>query len=515
MHSPNSPTDDIRTLRAAQGIMADTPKTGSKAPTMVVPQLRTVTNLRLQWSEWSRIALFSGLSLALVIEAIMQAAATAWFGDPTRALMPLGVLIVTVLCAMLTLRLIDTRPGLQRLMPIGMGLGTVITALLLIRTLVFPALAPNDWSWLASFQTLADANAERPHAELGMIFMSALIWLIAERIVRNAGDYELRRRAFLRYFVLMIAAIILGLWSAQGNDTLSVSLALYLPTYVLLGMLMMAQVRLSEVRARMARSGTMDRRSLRVWQTITVGLVGVTLLLVFVLTAIFYVGSYQHLLQNIGDVWGHTVDGIAFIVVWFTLPFVVLLGALLSNGGATKSGPGMGTPTAQPNEPPLSQSTIHILYTSVLIAVLVVLAIILLVRSLRRTVPLAEEGYEEVREALPHSRLPRPARSSLPDDRLDAPPAGTVRATYRDFLRQNAQAGIERDPLETPNEYATRIQLYVADIAPPDATGPAVAQLTQAYNDERYGAVPTTPTRFAQAQAWLRHIGAKLRKRTI
>src|SRR6185437_1644578 len=275
----------IKTTQGAVATTPDRPETVGQVPVVLVPQIRTAGNLHLRWGEWFGITLFSVAAMALASEGVMLAAATAWFGDPSRALLPLPALIVTFFVAALVMRLSDDNAALQPLSRSVLVLGIISTALVLIRLYVFPTLPGNDWSWLASFSNLASLTAEQPHAELGMMLVSAITWLIGERLARNAGDYEARRGAFIGFFILLVVAIILGVGAVRGTNLLATRLALFLPLYTFFGLLMMAQVRLAEVRSHMGRGGVEAHRALRVWRVMTGGLVLAAVALVLGLTA--------------------------------------------------------------------------------------------------------------------------------------------------------------------------------------------------------------------------------------
>jgi hypothetical protein len=504
-----------------------------QVPAVRIPQISTTANLRLRWGEWLSIALPSSVAVAIAIEAVLLSAATAWFGDPGRALVPLAPLIVILMLGAILLRLCDTIAWLRPLYRPVLLAGIIITALALIHARIFPALAVNDWSWLASFANITDVYAEQPHTELGLIALSVALWLFAERQMQNAGEYEQRRAAFLRLFAVMVGAVLVGIWSAHGNDRLSIDLALLLPVYVLCGLVMMAQVRLAEMRARLMRGGNADRRSLRIWHLATAGFIGATLLLVFIGTAIFFRGAYADALAALGDVVTTLLDIAALVLGILTLPFVLLLSNFVGplkppsqtgNGGTCLSGtpapsvtpvpsatliPNGGAACAQKGQPPpLSAATTHEIYAIILVAVLASVAVFLLLRALWQRKERPPEEYEEFREALNvRARLPTPRAALV--HAIEPPPPGSVRAIYRDFLQRGARVGLAREADETPAEYAARIEpvLEMADVDPPVV---AVMDLTDAYEEERYGAVAPTPSRLAQAQEAFKRIAASL-----
>jgi hypothetical protein len=94
---------------------------------------------------------------------------------------------------------------------------------------------------------------------------------------------------------------------------------------------------------------------------------------------------------------------------------------------------------------------------------------------------------------------------------------GSVRRTYRDTLALAVSAGHARRPAETPREYQRRLAsddpLRPGTAAPPAVAG-AMAELTNAYEQARYGqpaassdisppATPETTTAAATVQRWL------------
>lgn len=478
----------------------------------------------------------SSIAVAIAIEAVLLAAATAWFGQPGRALVPLAPLIAVLMLGAVVLRLCDTVAWLRQFYRPILIAGIISTSLVLIHARIFPTLAASDWSWLASFANITDVYAEQPHTELGLIALSVVLWLFAERIVQNAGEYEQRRNAFLRLFAVMVGAVIVGIWSAQGNGQLSVDLALLLPAYVLCGLLMMGQVRLAEIRARMMRAGNADRRSLGIWHLVTGGLIAVTLLLVFIATGIFYGGAYSNAINAFADVLGSIIDLVALVFGVLTAPFVALLSNLFVPRASSSSSPlqtcrllptltpqpstggpvptpipqGTNTSCTPTGQQPtfLSTAVDHEIFAIVLFVVLVGVALFLLLCKLWQREEQSPEEYEEFREALTSREklpMPRPALAPV----AEPVPAGSVREVYRDFLQRGAQIGLAREADETPAEYAARVQPMLKMLAD-DPPAREVTALTAAYEEERYGAVAPTPGRLAQAQAALKRIAATL-----
>ncbi len=477
-----------------------------------MPRLNTATNLPLGWGEWLGIACFYVVAVALVITAVLQTMVAVWFGAARPALLPFGTVLLTLAIAAFALRLCDAIQPLQARMGLVHGVGIIITALVLIHAQVFPGFGWDDWRWLASFQDIANLTAERPHAELGLILLSVIIWDLGSRITHNAGDYERRRGAFLGHFVVLVLTVIVAAWLAGGVRSLAPSLALILPLYTLAGLLMMAQVRLSEVRARMQRAARQDRRLLRVWRLTTAGLALGMVLIVAVVGAIFYGDTYYQALVTLVAAWNSVLAFLAPILTVLSLPLFWLIALFIrprSSSSSTSTTPTSHPPAISTSSPPLAQSTVHLVYSGVLLVLLGLVALFVFLRTQRNMGLASTDSYDEVRETLPATRLVRPPRPAAIAPLAETPPPGSVRAVYRDFLRQGAQSALPRQTEETPAEYAARLQLQLVADPVPDAVA-AMQGLTRAYEDERYGAIAPTPQRFALAQAALQRIKTAL-----
>ncbi len=430
--------------------------------------------------------------------------ATIWFGEPARALLPLGPLWLTLLLAAAVMRLCSVVPALR---PLARGIftaGVVVTALIFIHSRVFPDLPAGDWGWLASFGDLASLEAERPHAELGLIALSFIIWLLADGVARNGGELSLRRANFLGFFAALVVAIVLGVSAQGGSAPLTLFLALAVPLYVLCGLLMLAQVRLAEMRDRTARSGVTMGRALWIWRLATAGLVGAMVAVVFALAAIFYGGSYRQFIAGVATVWDGVITVVATIVSLGVTPFAALL-TLLIGRPSTSTSTTTKKPTALPDHSqPFSTATAHTIYTIALIGLVLIVVLVVAFLAWQRIQANASEPFDETRERLAPqqgSRIAAPA-SAAPSA---PPPAGSVRVVYRTLLRRMAKLGLARDPDETPAEYAARLTPHLGS-APTDDPIAALSDLTTEYQNERYGGTVPTPSLFARAQAALRRL---------
>lgn len=470
--------------------------------------------------------------MALALEVLCILGALAWFSDASQALISFGPLLLTLLVAALILRLPESFPNLQRFERGLLVGGIVVTAIILIRVLVFPSMALTDFSWLATFASLTDLYAATPHAELGMIGISVLIWLHALAIVRNGGDYAARRRQFIRILILLIVAIVLGLMYIPNPTGVSETIALYLPSYTLVGLITLSQVRLAEVRARMTRTGSRDQRTLAVWRVVTGGMALFSLLIVFVTTAIFYRGSYGRVIAALATVWGTIADALAYALGWLTYPLVFVLQNVTNRisitpcifptvtpvSGATSAPtpiPGIQvspTPTGQPvlcrsgaspittpPPAPVSSEVAHIFLVVILLLALLIVGLVLASRLRRKLTPQAGEDFDEEREGLNIRNVLReqfaratPAMVAV----SDVPAPGTARAAYRAFLSTAAQAGHPRTANETPEEYQRRLQ----PVLQATTSSQPIDDLTREYESERYGGEQLPVGRLARVQ---------------
>lgn len=465
----------------------------------------------------------------------MIAAATDWFGQPQRALIALGPLLIGTASAALAMRAVERLRLSGGAVYAVLVAGMIVTGLAWIRLLVFPGLAPGDFSWLAAFGDIGSLTAEQPHALLGMLLMSVWVWIIGLGIARSAGDHEERARAFVLYFMLLLVAVVIGSWAAVGGVVAGTQLALALPAYLILGLSTLALVRLAEARARMQATGGGDRRAQAIWRLTSLGMALLAPLVGFIGAALFYSDAYAGPLAFLGAVW-YTLTGWLTDILYIVLgPIIGFLGNLilgwLSSGGVTRQGvcptptPGLTSPPAgatpvpvptplacgprsialpKITTPPFSLAALHQFFSTGLIVALVVIGLIMLTRRFRAA--RRPDDDDETREAVSWKQVlrerfaRRPATAATPD----VPSNGTVRAAYREWLRATAQVGVARQDAETPTEYARRLR---PTVTPENA---ALGDLTTAYEAERYAAQPATPERFARARAAARAIIARL-----
>ena len=497
-------------------------------PQVLIPDVSTNENLTLAWGEWLWIVVLSTLASSIALEACLVTMATVWFGEPGRALLPLSDLIVMLFTAALIMRIVLINPPLQRLGLPCMVLGVIVMTLLTIRLHIFASLAGGDLSWLGSFGNVLNLTAELPHAELGIFLLSCIAWAIGLGLAQNAGDFDRRRSAFATNFGLILGCAIISTFIVSGRAALEGALALELPLYIVLGLITLSQVRLAEVSARMAQVGAGGSRTRRVWRITSIATSLMATIAVFIGGVLSYTGAYKAALSALGDEAGNVL----FVLL---LPITTVLFKVLSvivfliNSAAlaaqspnctvaltpTPTGTALApTPTPIPGQPACSQTGFlgsaqrtgfmfpaQFVYPLAIALVLLTVLFIVVwrIRAVNRQKD--REEIDETREGLDFIGVLReqfrPRRDTF-NPVVDIPAPSTVRAAYREFLHANQRAGIVRDDDETPLEFRRRLVSALPTM--PDE----VESLTSHYEEERYGGVPPTPGRFAQAMAALR-----------
>ncbi len=479
--------------------------------------------LSLPWGDWFGIACTGAFAAALAYSSLLVAGAVAWFGDPNRALLPLLPLFGIILAAAICLRVADQGRFSERAMQTVAIVGASLTALVLIRWRVYPTLAPGDFSWLVGLTQILDIYDERPHAILGMILISAIVWTLGIGLARNAGDYESRRQQFTGSFIMQLVALAIAAGVAINRDRLNQILGLYVPTYAVFGLITLAQVRLSEVRQRLTQAGA-NRRTFLMWRIVSSSIALGSVVIVYVAAAFYNTDSYAGPLSILDALWVGLTDLLIAILGFFFTPIIGFLTGLLQQFfalGASQQRVKLICPTPSPGSsaqschPPLqlptstvglpSDAQIHTVYLVVIIVAMCIGAILLLAALRRRLVGTESVAIDESREMISPSerRIDRHAVAVVPDSN-DPPPAGSVRAIYRDLLRAGQSVGYERQRDETPAEYERR--LTAAGVPAAD-----IALLTATYAEERYGGVAPTGTRVQRALTELRTVIAHWR----
>jgi len=420
--------------------------------------------------------------------------------------------------------------------------GVFITSLTVIRLLVFPNLANNDWTWLASLQHIFDIQGEQPHAELGLVLLTIFLWRTGHNLAVSAGDFTERQRSFYSYFGLLVAAIAIS--AGVDNQThVDGNLAIIIPFFLICGLLGLSQTRLADVKARLnANNGTSVRTGL-VWQLTSGFMSGLTTLLIAVSAIVFYTQSYANALSDLGSLWGNIVDLFSSGLLIIASPIINLLESLFShrahsNGTSitcptpTASINSQPTPVAVATTPapnclpnqttatgpidrttPIPTGTIQLIFVVVVTVLLIVLVTLLIARMRRVIATSAGIGFDEVHEDLRNDPVkPALVSLSIPEPVLDIPVQGSVRAAYRDFLQQSREIGFPRRSNETPREYRHRIARNTAVQPEYQDIVEDIATLTDAYNSERYGNAPVNPTHMQQVRAMTEKISQRLKR---
>jgi hypothetical protein len=521
MQSPNTPVRrehlTQEELQAISGSALDHPALGMMGP-LIVPLVTIGANPHLRWGEWLGIAITRIAAMVIAAEVVFLSLSVAWFGDTHHILLGGIPLALACLSAALIMRIFELFPSIRRAEAPVLGLGIVVTALALIRFAVFSHLSLGDWSWIGSFGQITDINAQLPHTELGVIAISVVAWVMGLRVARNAGSYDSQRAAFISWFVAIIAAILLVTLAVHTDGSrgtvlegqTSAVIALALPGYLLLGLFMLSQVRLAELRGRLSVTGGGDRRSLTIWRLATAGMTAFSLLFVVIAGVLFYSGAYIQAFNWLLAIIEPIFLAILFVIFALISAVISLLGGGGSTTGASRSGTCVPLSKCIADQyKGISADTAHTSFI-IFLVIIVVLAVVVTYFLLRRMLARhTDDEYEEIQESINprdtvRERLSRSGGAGVP---LDVPAAGTVRVVYRDLLGKSAAHGLVRQEDETAAGFERRVAPALAGATGADQTTgePAVAldRLTHAYERERYGALAATPDRFAQARLLL------------
>jgi hypothetical protein len=458
----------------------------------------------------------------------------AWAGS---VLLPLPVLFGLLLGAIWWTRWLLGRPWPDTARRLGIALGWAITILLILRLRVYPlgAYGPLNFAWL----THLTAGTQWELAG-GLVIVGTYLWwraLVIGRTDIEFHDLSLR-------FKIGLGAVILPLLFAGAAPTstragLFAQLGLFLPLYVFVGLIALSLTRLARLRQPQgATAGNPAMNPTRTWLIALSVASAIILALAFGVEQIFSYQALQglaHALQPVwsalGTAWGAIATAIAYAVFFILSPLISFLQGKAKyhhqiNGGFK-------------NQPHVNQAPSSIPHAWIvaghwlLIGLGILIALIVLWVTLRRfAVFYTPEGIEE-REGLDAGSLfraqlrgllvrlgerlrPHP-RHQTTDDLAGLPAAiRAMRLLYRDLLRTTAAAGLERQPVETPDEFARRLARQLPAESPASATAPPVngnapkpippdqglAMLTHAYTAARYSGPPPDDATVRAAQRW-------------
>jgi hypothetical protein len=509
--------------------------TSAAPPTVVrVPLIQLNYSIHLRWGEWLAVVLTASLAMAIAIEVLLASLATAWFGDPSQALLPLPSIFAVIFVAALIGRIIEIMPILQRAGFILTGLGFAATALILIHQQVFPT--ESDLGWLASLGALLDLNSVPEHTEVGLIILSGLLWVLGTRLNMRSGEYDARRGSFWGFFTLIVASVIIGELAPAGRNALGEQIGLALPAYLFIGLIMLSQIRLAEVRSRLSLSG---KRAVQRWNLTTLMITIAATLLVFIGLALTFTNAYiQAVLGALAAIRAglYIILSAVAVIISFILPYLVnLFQALHLTPATPRSAPTCTpSPTAGTTATPTGASTTscaqsilsklgsqqtapingYLVYGFIVLVAIAIVVLLVLRAGRARKSGQTEDEFEETREHLPR-RIPR--RDAVPQPAvalaaIDLPAPDTVRAAYRELLQVSATAGFPREANETADEFGDRLARE-AESAELREVVEATQSLTQDYDEERYGQLQPDTGILARARRALSAIVQALRPR--
>lgn len=218
------------------------------------------------------------------------------------------------------------------------------------------------------------------------------------------------------------------------------------------------------------------------------------------------------------------VYGIAVILNWLLTQLTHLVGNPVIPSIPTHA-PGLSqllhNTDRQNHIPPIIILSLDLLVIAIVIALLTMLVLFMRKRRFAAVEnTLADE--DEVREGLDVQQIRQERRLERRQRHLDATAVealanASVRIRYRAFLQAMAEQGspFERRKQETPLEYQKRLLTLAQAKLPAETSGqpsdPAIlAELTQAYNQERYGAKETASERQNYLRQWVPHLLQRL-----
>ena len=342
-------------------------------------------------------------------------------------------------------------------------------------------------------------------------------------------------RSFKIGFIALLALLVLVVFYTPLLDPgvsaiLLAGLAQALPIFFLSGVIALSFTRLTIIRRENARytpAGRID--STRSW-LIVLTLAWGAIVAAAIALETFSFQSIQALLAPLWNVLGVIVNWILAVIIWL-LSFLL---SPLSRIPTTPQLPSRPTgnqqrvPPPHTPTPPALDPTLLLVARLVLLALVIIIVLLVISAILKRwrLARIDNHAEEEIREGLSISailRARRQERQQLQQQReaaltLETLDPTSARARYRDFLQTMAQHSADegRRPNETPGEYQQRLRRIVGKVSTvqqDDATlskaeevptDPAIlAELTRAYEKERYGGKATDQRQQAYLSAWV------------
>ncbi|GER88200.1 hypothetical protein KDW_23620 [Dictyobacter vulcani] len=358
---------------------------------------------------------------------------------------------------------------------------------------------------------------------------------------RSAFNEEQLILAFKIGLGVLMAVLVLSLFQDQeaGYSVLDDVLN-HLPIFFLSGFIALSFTRVGAARKEQARHGqSYAGEGSNKWVK---ALTSIWLLLI-VMSIAFEVVPGDVLLLLLSPFWwlfGLLASALLFVINIVVYAIAVILNWLLTQLTHLVGKPVIPLiPTHMPDRskllppldrqhhiPPIITLSLDLLVIAIVVALL--LALIFFMRKRRVAAvekTLADE--DEIREGLDVQQIRQERRLERRQRRIDtteseALATASVRVRYRAFLQAMAEQGsaFEHRKQETPLEYQKRLLALAQAKLPAEASGqpsdPAIlAELTQAYNQERYGAKETASERLNYLKQWVPHLLQRLKTHLV
>lgn len=317
---------------------------------------------------------------------------------------------------------------------------------------------------------------------LTMLALILYCWLRGMKIVREGNDSQESAMASFKWrFSILLMVLALAVFDiGSTRNVLLASLTIALPLFFLSSLLTLSLTGLLSGDVRGLEKQT---SSTRLWTT-TLPVLWVAVLLVAMMLEVFV---FPPLLALFQPLWNGIEEAIVAALNWLaSLQHQPPVIRPLSHHHIEN------TPAGPPLHPPIWLLVI----LSIISVVLLVLLVVFLLRQFTGSSTGIDGGI--VKERLSWRELWRQRRRHrrAVAFKLDPLDPASARAQYRTFLLAMASRGqgLERFPEETPDEYQARLLAPLSQIVGDETASPPVsllANLTSAYNRERYGGVQT------------------------
>jgi hypothetical protein len=340
------------------------------------------------------------------------------------------------------------------------------------------------------------------------------------------------RIGFIVLVVVLFMSVLFSVSSSTyiPNGSQPAILAQALPLFFFSGLIALSFTRLGLIRKENAQRPTAAQTaSTRRW-LVLLTFAWIVIVAAAIALEVFSFQAIQTALIPLWNLLGLLANGILFLI-YLLLQAMIYLLTLLGLNSSPRTPPKVTMPKSGQNHlapphlhaPPSSSSPLVGLIILFIAALVIIVFIIRIVRQ-RWHISHDDEGEEEIREGLSMRsimqarRQERQKRRQQKRDLLEALDPTSARARYRELLQTMAAQGSDRGrrPNETPAEYQRRLLMLIekapsaatSSDAPPD---PAIlAELTDAYDQERYGGKQLDQQQHTYLRQWVPHLLKRL-----